>query len=90
MRVFQDRFEIATKGKGTYEITSEIRRKIENALPEALDNHALIALEREDGTFVTLVCDLVCETDHVEGTDRDGNWIEVPYGEISEVRVAAR
>jgi hypothetical protein len=68
----------------------EIRRKIENRLPEALDRHGLIALHRGDGSSVALTCDLVCEVTHVEGTDRDGNWVEVPYDDINDVGIAVK
>jgi secondary thiamine-phosphate synthase enzyme len=31
MRVYHDRFEVATNGKGTYEITDEVERKIDKS-----------------------------------------------------------
>lgn len=68
----------------------EIRREIENRLPEAVDRDALIQLNRADGGLVLLQCDLTCETDHVEGTDRDGRWVEVPYAEIKTVSLAMK
>jgi hypothetical protein len=71
-------------------VLAEIRREIENRLPEALESGALIQLSRDDGNVVLVQCDLTCETDHVEGTDRDGRWVEVPYAEIKAVSLAPR
>jgi hypothetical protein len=68
----------------------EIRREIENRLPEAAGQSALIQLNRDDGSLVLLQCDLTCETDHVEGTDRDGQWVEVPYSAIKTVSIAPK
>jgi hypothetical protein len=68
-------------------VIGEIRREIENRLAEAADG-GFIQLSREDGEVVLLQGDLTCETDHVEGTDRDGNWVEVPYAAIKAVSLA--
>jgi hypothetical protein len=68
----------------------EIRREIENRLPEAIGQNALIQLNSADGSLVLLQCDLTCETDHVKGTGRDGQWIEVPYSQIKTVSIAPR
>jgi hypothetical protein len=68
----------------------EIRREIENRLPEAINRDALIQLNRDDGGIVLLQCDLTCETDRVEGTDRDGAWVEVPYSAIKGVSIAPK
>jgi hypothetical protein len=68
----------------------EIRREIENRLPQALAQSALIQLSRDDGNVVLLQCDLTCETDHVEGTDRDGEWVEVAYSDIKAVSLAPK
>jgi hypothetical protein len=67
-----------------------IRREIENRLSQAVAQSALIQLSRENGNVVLLKCDLTCETDHVEGTDRDGQWVEVPYSDIKAVSLAPR
>jgi hypothetical protein len=74
----------------TVAVIGEIRREIENRLAEAADGRALIQLSREDGEVVLLTGDLTCETDHVEGTDRDGNWVEVPYAAIKAVSLALK
>jgi hypothetical protein len=74
----------------TVAVIGEIRREIENRLAEAADGRALIQLSREDGNVVLLQGDLTCETDHVEGTDRDGNWVEVPYAAIKAVSLALK
>jgi hypothetical protein len=71
-------------------VIGEIRREIENRLAEAADGRALIQLSRADGNVVLLQGDLTCETDHVEGTDHDGNWVEVPYAAIKAVSLASR
>jgi hypothetical protein len=71
-------------------VIGEIRREIENRLPEAVESGALIQLSRDDGEVVLLQCDLTCETDHVEGTDRDGSWVEVPYSAIKAVSLAPK
>ena len=68
----------------------EIRREIENRLPQAVAQSALIQLNRDDGSLVLLQCDLTCESDHIEGTDRDGRWVEVPYSDIKAVSLAPR
>ena len=68
----------------------EIRREIENRLSEAVAQSALIQLNRDDGNVVLLQCDLTCATDHVEGTNRDGEWIEVPYSDIRAVSLAPK
>jgi hypothetical protein len=70
-------------------VIGEIRREIENRLMEAADG-AFIQLNREDGGVVLLQSDLTCESDHVEGTDRDGNWVEVPYAAIKAVSLALK
>jgi hypothetical protein len=70
-------------------VIGEIRREIENRLAQAADG-ALIQLNREDGDVVLMRGDLTCETDHVEGTDRDGNWVEVPYSAIKAVSLAPK
>jgi hypothetical protein len=70
-------------------VIGEIRREIENRLMEAADG-AFIQLSREDGDVVLLQADLTCETDHVEGTDRDGRWVEVPYAAIKAVSLAVK
>ena len=70
-------------------VIGEIRREIENRLAEAADG-ALIQLNRADGDVVLLQGDLTCETDHVEGTDRDGHWVEVPYSAIKTVSLAPK
>jgi len=67
-----------------------IRREIENRLSEAMEQSALIQLSRDDGNVVLLQCDLTCESDHVEGTDRDGQWVEVPYSDIKAISLAPR
>ena len=67
-----------------------IRREIENRLGEAVAHSALIQLSRDDGNVVLLQCDLTCESDHVEGTDRDGQWVEVPYSDIKAVSLAPK
>jgi hypothetical protein len=71
-------------------VIGEIRREIENRLIEADARGALIQLSREDGNVVLMQCDLTCETDHVEGTDRDGQWVEVPYADIKTVSLAPK
>jgi hypothetical protein len=71
-------------------VIGEIRREIENRLAEASGGDALIQLTREDGNVVLLQADLTCETDHVEGTDRDGTWVEVPYSAIKAVSLAPK
>jgi hypothetical protein len=71
-------------------VIGEIRREIENRLMEAADGRAFIQLSREDGGVVLMQADLTCETDHVEGTDRDGNWVEVPYAAIKAVSLAVK
>jgi hypothetical protein len=71
-------------------VIDQIRREIENRLAEAVDSGALIALNRDDGDVVLLQGDLTCQTDHVEGTDRDGQWVEVPYTAIKSVSLAPR
>ena len=71
-------------------LSTAIRREIENRLPEAIDRDALIQLNRDDGGIVLLQCDLTCETDHVEGTDRDGSWVELPYSKIKGVSIAPK
>jgi hypothetical protein len=71
-------------------VIGEIRREIENRLIEADARGALIQLSREDGNVVLMQCDLTCETDHVEGTDRDGRWVEVPYAQIKTVSLAPK
>jgi len=68
----------------------EIRREIENRLTQAVAQSALIQLNREHGGVVLLQCDLTCETDHVEGTNRDGEWVEVPYSDIKAVSLAPK
>jgi hypothetical protein len=79
------------KGNAVAEALSlEIRREIENRLPEAVERGALIQLSRADGGAVLLQCDLTCETDHVEGTDCDGQWVEVPYSQIKGVSIAPK
>ncbi|HVV80822.1 MAG TPA: hypothetical protein VHD59_14610 [Pseudolabrys sp.] len=70
-------------------VIGEIRREIENRLAEAA-NGGFIQLSREDGDVVLMQSDLTCETDHVEGTDRDGNWVEVPYSAIKAVSLAPK
>jgi hypothetical protein len=71
-------------------VIGEIRREIENRLAEASERGALIQLSREDGNVVLMQCDLTCGINHVEGTDRDGRWTEVPYTEIKMVSLAPR
>ena len=71
-------------------VIGEIRREIENRLAEAAERRAFIQLSREDGGVVLLQGDLTCETDHVEGTDRDGQWVEVPYSAIRAVSLALK
>jgi hypothetical protein len=71
-------------------LSLEIRREIENRLPQAAEHNALIRFERENDTAVLLQCDLTCETDHVEGTDRDGQWVELPYSQIKSVSIAPK
>jgi hypothetical protein len=68
----------------------EIRREIENRLSQAVEQSALIQLNRDDGSLVLLQCDLTCESDHIEGTDRDGRWVEVPYSAIKAVSLAPK
>ena len=58
MRVCHDRFEIATRGKGTYEITDEVQAKIDksgacNGIVTAFVQHtscSLIVMENADRT----------------------------------------
>jgi hypothetical protein len=71
-------------------LLADIRREIENRLTEAVERGAWIELTLNGDTSVALQCDLTCETDHVEGTDRDGRWREIPYEEIRRVSVAER
>jgi hypothetical protein len=71
-------------------LSPEIRREIENRLNEASGGDMLIQLSREDGDVVLLQGDLTCETEHVEGTDRNGNWVEVPYSAIKTVSLAPK
>ncbi|MBV9954973.1 MAG: hypothetical protein JOZ70_06955 [Pseudolabrys sp.] len=63
------------------------RQQIQQVLEEALRQDGFIALQREGGHVTTLRCDLICELTHVEGTDRDGAWVSVPYEDIQGVRV---
>lgn len=61
MRVHHDRFEVATKGKGTYEITDEVERKIDkssvrNGIVTVFVQHtscSLIIMENADRTART-------------------------------------
>ena len=68
-------------------VIGEIRREIETRLAEAAGG-GFIQLSREDGDVVLMQADLTCETEHVEGTDSDGNWVEVPYAAIKTVSLA--
>ena len=70
-------------------VIGEVRREIENRLAEAA-NGGFIQLSRDDGHVVLMQADLTCETDHVEGTDRDGQWVEVPYAAIKTVSLALK
>ena len=71
-------------------LSPAIRREIENRVPEAIERGALIQLNRDDGGVTLLQCDLTCESGHVEGTDRDGSWIELPYSRIKGVSIAPK
>jgi secondary thiamine-phosphate synthase enzyme len=57
MRVFQDRLEVATRGKGTYEITDEVRRRIDQA-------------GARDGTVTVFVQHTSCSLIIMENADR--------------------
>jgi secondary thiamine-phosphate synthase enzyme len=57
MRVFQDRLEIATRGKGTYEITDEVQRRIDKA-------------GARDGTVTVFVQHTSCSVIIMENADR--------------------
>jgi hypothetical protein len=70
-------------------VIGEIRREIENRLAEAAGG-GFIQLNRDDGNIVLMQADLTCETDHVEGTDSDGRWVEVPYSAIKAVSLAPK
>ena len=63
------------------------RQQIQQVLQEALAQDGFIALLRNGGRMTTLRCDLICELTDVEGTDRDGEWVSVPYDDIESVRV---
>ena len=71
-------------------VIGEVRREIENRLMEAAQGRGFIQLSRDDGHVVLLQSDLTCEIDHVEGTDRDGRWVEVPYSAIKAVSLAPK
>jgi hypothetical protein len=59
-------------------------------VPEAIERGALIQLNRDDGGVTLLQCDLTCESGHIEGTDRDGRWVELPYSRIKGVSIAPK
>ena len=65
-----------------------IRQDIQRSVERAQNASGYIALARTDGGVSILRCDLTCELDCVEGTDRDGRWVSVPYDDIAEVRAA--
>jgi len=71
-------------------LLSDIRRQIENRIAEAIERGTLIQFNRADGGVTLLQCDLTCETDRVQGTDRDGQWIEIPYSVIKAVSIAPK
>ena len=71
-------------------LVADIRREIENGLATAADRGAWIELVLDDDTSVLLQCDLTCEADRVEGTDRDGRWREISYEAIKAVSIAER
>jgi hypothetical protein len=64
------------------------RQELQKAAQLATRRNSHVAVMTVDGRLALLQFDLTCYEMHIEGTDRNGAPITIPYSEIKSVSVS--